>query len=57
MPDRQEIEPNPGDKRYIRRDDEGQFTQDQVDEGRSLSADDRQPAEHSAKQGQGDKGD
>jgi hypothetical protein len=57
MPDREEIEPNPGDKRYIRRDDEGHFTKDQVDESRSLSADDRRHAEHSAKEGEGDKGD
>jgi len=32
--DRELIEPNPGDKRYIRRDDEGKFTEDQVDMGR-----------------------
>jgi hypothetical protein len=57
MPDREEIEPHAGDKRYIRRDDEGHFTEDQVDEGRSLSADDRRHADHSAKEGQGDKGD
>lgn len=57
MPDREEIEPNPGDKRYVRRDNKGQFTEDQVDEGRSLSADDRQKADHVASEGQGDKGD
>jgi hypothetical protein len=57
MPDREEIEPNPGDKRYVRRDNEGHFTEDQSDEGRSLSADDRRQAKHATKEGQGDKGD
>ena len=36
------IEPNPLDKRRIRRNADGQFTTDQVDIGRSLSADRRQ---------------
>ena len=42
--DRELIEPNEGDKRYIRRDEDGQFTEDQVDVGRSLSADQRSEA-------------
>ena len=41
MADRELMEPNPGDKRYIRRDEDGQFTDDQVDVGRSLSQDRR----------------
>ena len=54
---RELIEPNPGDKRYIRRDADGQFTKDQVDVGRSLSADRRQHSKTPAKPGQGDRGD
>jgi hypothetical protein len=45
------------DKRYVRRDENGQFTDDQVDVGRSLSQDRRRDAEHTAKKGQGDRGD
>ena len=54
---RELIEPNPGDKRYIRRDEQGQFTEDQVDVGRSLSNDRKQHAKTRSKPGQGDKGD
>ena len=50
------IEPTPGDKRYVRRDAEGQF-KDVVDVGKSLSADDRTVAKKTVKPGQGDKGD
>lgn len=56
MTKRELIEPNPGDKRYARRDDNGQFSQ-QVDVGKSLAADQRQHAQHDAGKGQGDKGD
>lgn len=55
--DRELIEPNEGDKRFIRRDEEGRFTEDQVDVGRSLSQDRQRHAEHEVKHGQGDKGD
>lgn len=44
-------------KRYIRRDDQGRFTTDQVDVGRSLAADQRQQAKTTAPAGQGDRGD
>lgn len=44
------------DKRYVRRDDKGQF-KESVDVGRSLSADKRQKAKSVAKPGEGDKGD
>lgn len=44
------------DKRYVRRDEQGQFTES-VDVGRSLSADKRHDAKHDAKPGEGDKGD
>jgi len=54
---RELIEPHDGDKRYVRRDEQGQFTDDQVDVGRSLSQDRRQHSEHVAPKGQGDKGD
>src|SRR4051794_8834735 len=52
---RELIEPHDGDKRYVRRDDEGKFTEDQVDVGRSLSQDRRRHAEHAAPKGQGDR--
>jgi hypothetical protein len=45
------------DKRYIRRDERGRFTKDQVDVGRSLAADQRQHSKTPSKPGQGDKGD
>jgi hypothetical protein len=58
MPRKRElIEPNQGDKRYIRRDENGRFTDDQVDVGRSLSADSRSKAKTVVPKGQGDKGD
>jgi hypothetical protein len=54
---RELIEPQRGDKRYVRRDEQGQFTDDQVDVGRSLSRDRQQRAKHTAEPGQGDTGD
>jgi hypothetical protein len=57
MPNRELIEPNKGDKRYARRDDQGQFTDDQTDVGRSLAADQKQHSKTPAKKGQGDRGD
>ena len=44
------------DKRYVRRDEKGQF-KESVDVGRSLSADKRHKANHDAKPGEGDRGD
>ena len=41
-------------KRYIRRDDHGRFTTDQVDVGKSLASDQRQQAKTVTKSGQGD---
>jgi hypothetical protein len=55
MSKREEIAPN-GDKRYIRRDDEGQI-KSSVEEGASLSADARHKAKTDAGPGQGDRGD
>jgi len=54
---RELIEPHDGDRRYARRDDEGQFTEDQVDVGRSLAADRRTHAKTVAPKGHGDRGD
>ena len=56
MSKRELIEPTPGDKRYARRDDEGQFTE-MVDVGKSLAQDQRRQAENEAPKGQGDRGD
>lgn len=55
--DRELLEPNEGDKRYIRRDDEGKFTESQDDVGRSLRQDRRTEAEQEIEKGQGDGGD
>lgn len=57
MTKRETIEPNNGDKRYVRRDENGRFTDDQVDVGRSLAADRRQHSDTPAKKGHGDRGD
>ena len=54
---RELIEPNEGDKRFVRRDENGQFTEDQVDVGRSLSQDRKQQSKTEVESGQGDKGD
>jgi hypothetical protein len=52
---RTEIAPK-GDKRYVRRDAQGRFTESD-DESRSLSRDVRKHAKATAKPGYGDKGD
>ena len=53
---RELIEPHPGDKRYVRRDDEGRFKEsDNV--SRSLSQDQKQKAKTQSSPGQGDRGD
>jgi len=56
MTERHIIEPHPGDKRYVRRDEQGQF-KDEVDVGRSLAADDRQHAKTKKPRNEGDRGD
>ena len=53
---RELIEPHKGDKRYVRRDAKGHFTEKQVDVGRSLAADRRSKSKTAAKPGQGDHG-
>jgi hypothetical protein len=55
--DRELIEPNEDDKRFARRDDEGKFTEEQDDVGRSLRQDQRTDAENESEKGQGDRGD
>ncbi len=53
---RELIEPTPGDKRYVRRDDQGRFKE--VDDvGRSLSQDRKRHAQHESQKGEGDRGD
>jgi uncharacterized membrane protein YgcG len=57
MADKRElIEPNEGDKRFVRRDEEGKFKESD-DVGRSLSQDQKRDAKTESKPGQGDKGD
>lgn len=50
-------EPKPGAKSYVRRDEKGHFTSDQVAVGKSLAADRRTHAKTVAPKGQGDRGD
>ena len=56
MSKRELIEPNPGDKRYVRRDEKGRFDESD-DVSRSLAQDVRNDAENDAPKGQGDRGD
>jgi len=53
---RELIEPREGDKRFVRRDEKGKFSESD-DVGRSLSQDRKQSASRSVPSGQGDKGD
>ena len=52
---RETIAPN-GDKRYVRRDENGRFTESD-DVSRSLSQDKKRTAKNDTKPGQGDRGD
>ncbi|MGD9701127.1 MAG: hypothetical protein AB7Q42_22630 [Acidimicrobiia bacterium] len=54
-PKRELIEPNPGDKRFVRRDPHGRFAES-VDVSRSLASDARTRAKKD-KSGHGDQGD
>jgi hypothetical protein len=56
MSKRELIEPNEGDKRYVRRRDGGSFGE-QDDVGKPLATDRRTQAKTVAKPGQGDRGD
>lgn len=53
---RELIEPHAGDKRYVRRDAQGRFSESD-DVSRSLSQDVRRHASTVAKRGEGDRGD
>ena len=53
---REQIEPHEGDKRYVRRDESGQFTESD-DLNRSLSSDNNREAMRTTESGQGDRGD
>jgi hypothetical protein len=55
MPDRELIDTG-NDKRYVRRDKEGQFDESD-DVGRSSAKDQQRDAEHDTRKGQGDRGD
>jgi hypothetical protein len=56
MPGKRELINTGTDKRYVRRNEKGQF-KDVVDVGKSLAADRRKKAKTSVKSGQGDRGD
>ena len=56
MAKREEIEPTPGDKRYVRRGPDGEFTES-TDLNRSLSGDDRKNSKKTVQPGDGDHGD
>jgi hypothetical protein len=53
---RELIEPQKGDKRYVRRNKQGRFKESE-DVGRSLTQDRRRKAKTVAPRGQGDRGD
>ncbi len=57
MATKREMITSRGASRYIRRDEKGRFTTDQVDKGASLVADRRQTAKTVVPKGQGDRGD
>ena len=54
---REQVESNKSDKRYVRRNDQGEFTDSQDDVSRSLSQDRKKAAKTEVKKGQGDRGD
>lgn len=53
---RELIEPHSGDKRYVRRDEQGRFKESD-DVSRSLSQDVRKHSKNDVESGQGDRGD
>ena len=57
MATKRELITSRGASRYIRRDDKGRFTTDQVNTGASLTADRRVQAKTVVPKGQGDRGD
>ncbi len=57
MSKREVLQPHQNDKRYIRRDEQGRFTEDQTSVGKSLAADRQHHAKTEVPKGQGDRGD
>jgi hypothetical protein len=55
--ERERLDQANGPDRFIRRDEQGRFTEDQVEVGKSISQDMRRKAKTKAPRGQGDKGD
>lgn len=53
---RELIEPHKGDKRFVRRDENGRFSE-VVDAGRSMAQDRKRHAKTTSKPGYGDRGD
>lgn len=53
---RELIEPHKGDRRFVRRDASGRFSEVE-DAGRSMAQDRRRHAKHESKPGYGDRGD
>jgi len=53
---RELIEPHKGDKRFVRRDEKGRFSE-VVDAGRSMAQDRKRHAKTESKSGYGDRGD
>ena len=53
---RELIEPHKGDRRFVRRDAKGRFSEVE-DAGRSMAQDRRRQAQHVSKPGYGDRGD
>ncbi|HEX8172292.1 MAG TPA: hypothetical protein VF824_17280 [Thermoanaerobaculia bacterium] len=53
---RELIEPHKGDKRFVRRDENGRFSE-VVDAGRSMAQDRKRHAKTASKSGYGDRGD
>jgi len=56
MSKRELLEPHEGDKRYVRRDKDGQISQS-VELHKSLSQDDKHNSKKTSKPGNGDRGD
>jgi len=54
---KREVLPTGSGSRYIRRDERGRFTSNQVDAGASQSADQRRQARATVSKGDGDRGD
>jgi hypothetical protein len=57
MASKRELLTSRGASRYIRRDEKGRFTTDQVDKGPSLASDRRVQAKTVVPKGQGNRGD